>query len=170
MKVETTGAATKIDAIFRFDKDVWKGVQRGVKEAAELVAADARSRFPSYGIGGTSGGGGWGGWIAKNGGRNLGYDQSKIRSSVKTRFKSRYKSGFREVKGQAVVMNPAGAIYSLAGSQNKSGHHFNNVINTQHGSNIWPRALTPAYYAKGPQASREIGRVIEKAISNINQA
>jgi hypothetical protein len=170
MKVEITGAATKIDAIFRFDKDVWKGVQRGVKEAAESVAADARSRFPSYGIGGTSGAGGWGGWIAKNGGRNLGYDQSKIRSSVKTRFKSRYKSGFREVKGQAVVMNPAGAIYSLAGSQNKSGHHFNNVINTQHGSNIWPRALTPAYYAKGPQASREIGRVIEKAISNINQA
>lgn len=170
MKTEITGVATKIDAIFRFDQDLWKGIQRGVKDAAEAVAADARSRVPSYGIGGTSGTGGWGGWIAKQNGRNLGFDQSKIRGSIKPRFKSRYKSGFREVKGQAVLMNPAGAIFALAGSKDRSGHHFNKVINTQHGSNIWPRALTPAYYAKGPEAAQEIGRVIEKAIADINRA
>jgi hypothetical protein len=30
--------------------------------------------------------------------------------------------------------------------------------------------MTPAYYAKGPEASRDIGRLIEKAINEINQA
>jgi hypothetical protein len=67
-------------------------------------------------------------------------------------------------------MSPAGAIYMLAGSQNRSGHRFNNVINRQHGKGPWPRAMTPAYYAKAPQASRDIGRLIEKAINQINQA
>jgi hypothetical protein len=170
MKVEITGVATKIDAIFRFDKDLWKGIQRGVKDAAESVAADARSRVPSYGLGGTSGTGGWGSWIAKSTGRDLSFDQGVIRKGIKTRFKSRYKSGFREVQGQAVNTSPAAAIYMLAGSKNKSGHRFNNVINTQQGKAPWPRAMTPAYYAKGPQASIEIGRLIEKAINDINQA
>jgi hypothetical protein len=170
MKVEITGVATKIDAIFRFDKDVWAGIQRGVKDAAESVAADARRRVPSYGLGSSSGQGGWGGWIASGTGRDLSFNQSKIRSGIRTRFKSRYKSGFREVQGQAVNNNPAGAIFMLAGSQNISGHRFNKVIVRQQGNGPWPRALTPAYYAKGPEASRDIGRLIEKAINQINQA
>jgi len=170
MKVEVTGAAAKIDALFRFDKDVWKGIQKGVKEAAESVAADARSRVPSYGLGGTSGTGGWGGWIAKRDGRDLSYDQGKIRKGVKTRFKSQMKSGVRVVKGQAVNTTPAAAIYMLAGSKNRSGHRFSSVINTQHSSGPWPRAMTPAYYAKGPEASKDIGRLIEKAINDINNA
>lgn len=170
MKTEITGVATKIDAIFRFDKELWKGIQRGVKDATETVAADARFRISSYGIGGTSGEGGWGGWIAAKDGRDLGYDQAKIRSSIKPRFKSRYKSGFREVQGQAVMLNPAGAIYALAGSQNLSGHHFSQVINRQHGKSVWPRALTPAYHAKAPQAAKDIGALIENAIAEINRA
>jgi len=170
MQVKVTGAAAKIDALFRFDKDVWKGIQRGVKEATESVAADARNRVPSYGVGGTSGTGGWGGWIAKKDGRDLSYDQASIRKNVKTRFKSQMKSGVRVVKGQAINNSPAGAIYMLAGSKNKSRHRFNTVINRQHAKGPWPRAMTPAYYAKGPQASREIGRLIEQAINDVNNA
>jgi hypothetical protein len=170
VKVEVTGAAAKIDALFRFEKDVWKGIQKGVKEAAESVAADARSRVPSYGVSGTSGTGGWGGWIAKRDGRDLSYDQGKIRKNIKPRFKSEMKSGVRVVKGQAINNSPAGAIYMLAGSKNRSGHRFNNVINRQHGSGPWPRAMTPAYYAKGPQAAKDIGHLIEQAINNVNNA
>jgi hypothetical protein len=170
MKVKVEGAAAKIDAIFRFDKELWKGIQKGVKDAAESVAADARNRMPSYGLGGTSGTGGWGGWIAKRDGRDLSYDQAKIRKNVKTRFKSQMKSGVRVVKGQAINNSPAGAIYMLAGSKNRSGHRFNDVINRQHGSGPWPRAFTPAYYAKGPEASKEIGRLIERAIDEVNRA
>ena len=170
MKVEVTGAAAKIDAIFRFDKDVWKGIQKGVKDAAESVASDARSRVPSYGLGGTSGTGGWGKWIAKKDGRDLSYDQANMRKNIKVRFKSQMKSGVRVVKGQAINNSPAAAISMLAGSKNRSGHRFNSVIKTQHGSGPWPRAMTPAYYAKGPEASKDIGRLIEQAINNINNA
>ena len=170
MEVKVVGAAAKIDALFRFDKDVWKGIQKGVKEAAESVAADARSRIPSYGLGGTSGSGGWGGWIAKRDGRDLSYDQATMRKNIKTRFKSQMKSGVRVVKGQAFNNSPAAAIYMLAGSKNKSSHRFNSVIKRQHGSGPWPRAMTPAYYAKGPQASKDIGRLIEQAINNVNNA
>lgn len=170
MKVTVEGAAAKIDALFRFDKVVWAGIQKGVKEAAEAVAADARSRIFSYGVASSTGQGGWGGWIAKRDGRDLSYDQAKIRSSIKPRFKSQSKSGFRVVKGQAVTTSPAAAIYMLAGSKNTSRHRFNTVINRQHGKGPWPRAMTPAYYAKGPEASRDIGALIEMAINDVNKA
>jgi hypothetical protein len=170
MKVEVTGAAAKIDAIFRFDKDVWAGIQKGVKDAAKEVVTDAQRRVPSFGVSGTSGSGGWGSWIAKKDGRDLSFDQGKIRKNIKPRFKSQMKSGVRVVKGQAVNMSPAGAIYMLAGSQNRSGHRFNTVIKRQHGSGPWARVMTPAYYAKGPEAAKEIGRLIEQAVNNVNRA
>jgi len=169
MQIKVEGAAAKIDALFRFDKVVWAGIQKGVKEAADSVASDARSRIFSYGLGSSSGGG-WGGWIARKDGSDLSYDQSKIRSKIKPRFKSQFKSGVRVVKGQVVNTSRAGAIYMLAGSRNKSGHRFNTVINRQHGRSVWPRAMTPAYYAKGPQASRDIGATIERAINDVNRA
>jgi hypothetical protein len=170
VKVKVEGAAAKIDALFKFDKDVWKGIQKGVKDAANEVVTDAQRRIPSYGVSGTSGTGGWGGWIAKKDGRDLSFDQGKIRKNIKPRFKSQMKSGVRVVKGQAVNMSPAGAIYMLAGSQNRSRHRFNTVINRQHSSGPWPRAMTPAYYAKGPEAAKEIGRIIEQAVNDINRA
>lgn len=170
MKVQVTGAAAKIDALFRFDKDVWAGIQKGVKDAAREVVTDAQKRVPSFGVGGTSGTGGWGGWIAKKDGRDLSYDQTKIRKNIKPRFKSQMKSGVRVIKGQAINNSAASAIYMLAGSKNRSGHRFNNVINTQRSGGPWPRALTPAYYSKGPEASKEIGRLIEQAVNNVNKA
>jgi hypothetical protein len=30
--------------------------------------------------------------------------------------------------------------------------------------------MTPAYYAKGPQASKDIGELIERAIDQVNRA
>lgn len=170
MKVEVKGAAAKIDALFRFDKVVWAGIQKGVKEAAESVAADARSRIPAYGARGSSGQGGWGRWIAARDGRDLSYDQAKIRSSIKPRFKSQFKNGLRVVQGQAATTSPAAAIFMRAGFENRSRHRFNTVINRQHGDGVWPRAMTPAYYAKGPQASRDIGALIEKAINDTNNS
>jgi len=169
MKVEVRGAAAKIDAIFRFDKDVWAGIQKGVKAAGESVAADARNRIPATALYSRNSPG-WGNWIASRDGRNLGFDQQKIRAGIKPRFQSKMKNGVRVVKARADMTTPAGAIYSLAGSKNRSGKHFSDEVNTQHGSSVWPRSLTPAYYAKGPQAAKDIAKVIEDAVSNVNQA
>lgn len=170
MKVKVTGAAAKIDALFRFDKVVFKEIQKGVKGAVESVAADARQRVPAQGLlSSRPGWTGWGKWNSNNG-RSLSFERSAIQSSIKPRFRSRMRSGVRVITGQAVVMNPAGAIFMLAGSKNRTGHPFNKTMNKQNPTGVWPRVLTPAYYAKGPQARRDIADVIEKAVNQINRA
>jgi hypothetical protein len=177
MDVDVQGAARKIDAMKRFNDEIWKGVQRGVKEATELVSRDARTRVPQMGLVSLSGSGGWGKWTEAKSGRDLSYDKSKF--VIKTGFRSRVNRGFREVSGRTYIdsNNAAVAIFLLAGSVNKSGHRFNRAINAQQGGEVgargqglWPRILTPARNAKGPEASKEIGRIIEQAIREFETA
>lgn len=173
--VKVEGAALKVDQLKRFNKEVWLDMQREVKSAADLVVSEARNNVPSEGLYNSQRGrAGWGQWTAAKGGRPLSFNPSKVKSSIKPAFRSVKRSGFRVVKGQAKIMDPAGAIYTLAGSQNRSGHPFNTNINKQRGGSrgarsFWPRILTPAYYAKGPEASKAIGEAIEKAIADINR-
>ena len=177
MKVEVRGAAAKIDAIFRFDKALWRDIQREVKGAAELVAADARSRVPSSGVMSRRPGfTGWGKWISGNE-RTLSYDAGEVRGGIKARARSRSSAGFRQARAVVEITTPAGAIFALAGSQNRSGHPFNTTINrqrggstTMRGNQFWPRLLTPARYAKGTQAAIKIGEAIERGIDQINRA
>jgi hypothetical protein len=177
MRVRVEGAAAKVDAIFRFDKQLWRDIQREIKAAAESVAADARTRVPGSGIySSRSGWTGWGKWISASG-RNLSFEQGPVAGGIKARARSRNRSGFREARGQVDITTPAGAIFALAGSRNKSGHPFNTTINRQQGGSTgarrngtWPRVLTPALYAKGPQASERIGKAIEDGVNDINRA
>lgn len=175
MQVEVRGAAAKIDALFRFDKAAWRGIQRGVKQAAAAITQDASSRVPPMGLVPRRAGSGWGKWMS--GGRDLSYHQSNFR--FKTKFRSRSRAGFREVQGQAVLdtSNAAVAIFALAGSRDASGHPFNRNINRQTGTRanardvgMWPRMLTPAYYAEGPAAAETIGKIIEDAVNDVNRA
>jgi hypothetical protein len=178
VKIKVEGAAAKIDAIFRFDKELWREMQREIKSAADMVASDARGRVPNAGImSRRSGFTGWGKWISASGGRVLSYDAGAVRGGIKARARSRSKSGFREARAQVDMTTPAGAIFALAGSRNRSGHPFNTTINRQHGGStgmrnnqFWPRLLTPARYAKGSQAAEKIGQAIERGISKINGA
>ena len=175
--VKVTGAAAKIDAVFRFDKDAWKIVQRGVKEATAEITKDAQSRVPPMGLIPMRAGAGWGKWIAAKDGRDLSYSKSNFRFN--TRFKSRVTQGFREVQGRSSLDTSSAsvAIFALAGSKDRSGHPFNRNINKQTGTRVgarnvqmWPRLLTPAYYAKGPQASATIASLIEKAVQQANRS
>jgi hypothetical protein len=174
MKVEVRGAAAKIDALKRFDKEAWRDIQKGVKTATDAVTQDAKARVPFMGLTPKRRGTGWGKWIYSRDGRDLSYDQGKFRFT--TRFRSKVKSGFRQVEGRAVLdkTDPAVAIFTLAGSVNKSRHPFNRNINKQTGTKegarnvgMWPRLLTPAWYAKGPEAAKEIGQLIQAAVNKV---
>lgn len=176
MQVKVEGAAARIDAIMRFDKDAWKGIQKGVKEATDAIRKDAESRVPPMGLVPMRRGSGWGKWTYSRDGRDLSYRKSDF--TFKTRFRSRLQQGFREVEGRAELRtdSPAAAIFLLAGSQNASGHPFNRNINKQtgtrqgvRGQGMWPRLLTPAYHAKGPEAAKVIGEIIEQAVSAANR-
>jgi hypothetical protein len=176
MKVTVEGAAQKIDLIFRFDKDLWKEMQKEVRAAGSEVQKDAISRMPSQGLSR------WGLWFHR--GRDISYESNRAkRISVSVRSKER--GGFRRVKAKVGFSsgNAAGAIYGLAGSVSgtrsdfpQRSANFKRAINNQHGGSIgsknsqtWPRALTPAYYAKGPQASEKIGAAIERMIAQVNR-
>jgi hypothetical protein len=176
MSVKVEGAAARIDAIMRFDKDAWKGIQEGVKDATKAISVDAESRVPPMGLVGMRAGTGWGAWTYSRDGRDLSYNRGAFK--FKTRFRSKLTDGFREVQGRAELdtSNPAVAIFTLAGSVNKSGHPFNRNINRQtgtrqgvRGQGMWPRLLTPAYHAKGPEAAKIIGEIIEQATAAANR-
>lgn len=177
MKVEVKGAAAKIDALFRFNKAAWRDIQKGVKEATKEIQQDAERRVPPMGLVPRRAGSGWGRWTYSRDGRDLSYSKSNFR--FKTRFSSRVEQGFRQVQGRAELdkSNAAVAIFALAGSQDRSGHPFNTNINRQtgtrsgvRGAGMWPRLLTPAWHAKGPEAATKIGALIEKAINEANRA
>jgi len=177
MDVKVEGAASKIDALMKFDKTAWRSVQKGVKEATAEVTAEAQRLVPPMGIVGLRRGAGWGQWTYSRDGRDLSYRRGDFK--FKTRFRSRRVQGFREVQGRAQLdtSSPAVAIFTLAGSKNKSGHPFNTNINSQTGTRegarnvgMWPRLLTPAYYAKGPIAAKTIGKLIEDAVKDVNRA
>jgi hypothetical protein len=178
VKIKVEGAAAKVEAIFRTDKELWSEMQKQVRQAADMIAADARTRVPSSGLYSSRPGfTGWGKWIAARGGRVLSYDSGEIRSGIKARSRSRNRGGFREMRGQVDITTPAGAIFALAGSQNRSGHPFNTSINRQQGGStssrgnqFWPRLLTPARYAKGGEVAERIARIVEDGVDRINRA
>ena len=169
MNVQLQGDARKIEQIFRFDKELWKEIQRGTKDAASDIRAAAKGNYPSQGLSN------WGAWMTP-GGRDLSFDSSAVRSGVKVGFRSRRRRGFRTISAQVYNKNPAGAIYGLAGSRNRSGEPFNTNINRKHGGSTttrgtgtWPRALTPAWSDNVEAARREIARVVEAAIAKVNR-
>lgn len=169
MNVRVEGAAQKIEQIFRFDKELWKEIQQGVKEATSGIRSDARGAYPENGLSN------WGPWLTNNN-RDLGYDSAAVRSGVKSSFRSRRQGGFRNISGLVYNKNAAGAIYGLAGSRNKSGESFNTNINRKRGGSTsvrgngtWPRALGPAWNDNVNEARRQIARVVEQAIAKVNR-
>jgi hypothetical protein len=170
-EVRVEGAARKIEQIFRFDKDIWNEIQKGVRSATEGIVQEGRGNYPSDNALRN-----WGTWITAKGGRDLSFEPSRARSGVRSRFRSRGRQGFREIRGQVYNKDAAGAIYLLAGSRDKSGEFFNRNINNRRGGSVgsrgdgtWPRALGPAWTNNVEEARDEIGRVVEAAIRKVNR-
>jgi hypothetical protein len=177
VKVKVTGAAAKIDALFRFDKEVWRGIQSDVKRAAELVAMEARGNVPTRPLSN------WGAWESSglyrdvrsgSPGKDLSFNGAKEATGIKSRFKSRRLQSVRVVKGRAEITSAALAILSTAGAKYQDTAFNTNLIGQygrgSKGSQYWPRVLTPAYYAKGGEARKAIAETIERAVAKVNQA
>ena len=172
MDVDVDNVGPLINRLSRFDKDVYKILQREIKDAAEIVAADARRRVPETALSR------WGPWNQTTGSnasigvvrlatgnRDLGFESSRVRRGVKpsvrkTRARGRGTTG---ISGRVTMGDAGGAIWSLAGSRNLSGSRFNQALNNRFGASQWPRALTPALYDKAPEAMRRIDAAIQRA-------
>ena len=159
--VEVKGVPELINQISKFDKEVYRILTKEVRQALTSVSQDAISRTPNgRAIKG------WGPWIAARDGRDLSFNGADVKRGIKPQAVKRSKRG-RVVKfsGRVITKTPAGAIFALAGS--KGGGQFEDALVRRNG-NAWPRTLTPALYAKGPQAARDIEAAIKKAAANVN--
>lgn len=177
LEVKVEGAARKIDLIFRFDKELWKKTQAEIRDAAREVQSDAVRRMPSQPLSG------WGPWFDRQRNRDLTYTSAGAKR-ISVSVRSKEKAGFRRIKAKVGFSsgNAAGAIFGLAGSVpgTKSlfperSRNFKQSLNRAHGGSMgarnnqmWPRALTPAYYAKGPQARELIAAAIERMVAKVN--
>jgi len=170
--VDVENVGPLINRLVKFDKDVYRILQKEIKEGAEVVAADARPRVPADALSG------WGIWNLTTGGRgsvgavsittgtrDLSYEGFRARSSVKpsSRITRRRGLGTTGIEGRVVLGDPGGSIWALAGSRDTTGSAFNRNIRTRFGNGPWPRALAPALQAKAPQAIAKIDAAIQRA-------
>lgn len=172
MNVEIDGAAQLVNRLKKFDREVYRILQRELRQAASLVANDARSRVPS-----DNALSGWGPWVVRTGSngsvgvvtlvtgsRDLGFVGMAAKSGIKPQAVTRSTRGtVTGFKVRVIQSTAAGAIYELAGSQNRSGSTFGPNLNAKRGSSQWPRSLTPAWHAKGQAAGDAIAAAIDRA-------
>ena len=122
MKVRVTGEQRAIAALKAFDKDVFKAVDKGLKQAGEVLRDEVRAKTPTSGP--LSG---WGGWNATrttkagvSSTKDLSYNATKVRTGIKVTTKQGKKVATGGKFQVAVAtMSPAGAMYALAGSVRK---------------------------------------------------
>jgi hypothetical protein len=167
MKVSTPDLAAFINRLEKFDGSVSKELKQKMRKASGLVAQNARERqqVPLSN---------WGryGWVEQDraNGRNLGYNQAAARRGLRVSTNRYRASGVTTAFGMSVVQrDPAGAIFELAGSANRSGHRFNSALNRVLGKGPYPRSLFPAYYAVMPTVQQQIEAAIRDAERKVGQ-
>jgi hypothetical protein len=122
MKVRVTGEQRAVAVLKAFDRDNFKVIDKGLKEAGEILRDEVRAKTPSGAPLSN-----WGRWnatrVSKAGvssTRDLSYNATKVRTGIKvvTSQPKRETTGgkFRVV---VATMSPAGAMYALAGSAKK---------------------------------------------------
>lgn len=121
MKVRVTGEQRAVAALKAFDKDVFKGIDKGLKLAGEVLRDEVRSKTPSG-----SPLSGWGRWnatsVSKKTGvsstRDLSYNAAKVRTGIKVTTKQGKKVATGgEFQVAVQTTSAAGAIFALTGSK-----------------------------------------------------
>jgi hypothetical protein len=161
MNVATPGIGAFINRLEKFDGDVSKELKQKMRKAAGLIAKSARARqkvplshWARYS------------WIEqdRSNGRNLQYNIAAARQGIRVNANRYRASGVTVAFGMTVVQrNPAGAIFELAGSENRSGHRFNRTLNRMLNDGPYPRSLFPAYYDEMPTTVKQIQTAIREA-------
>lgn len=159
-KFEVHGLAENINYLEKFNTDVAKILKKEMKDGANEVAKVSRSLIPTRTL--TN----WGPWTYSRDGRDLSFNSATVKRGIVAKQRRVRRRG--ETVGFGYVVEnktPAGALYELAGSRNKSGEPFNSLINMHHGSiqPKRPRTLIPAYYQAMPLAQAKIEAALEKA-------
>jgi hypothetical protein len=188
--VKVEGATELANRLKRFDAEMYKILNDELKQAGDKVADAAKQRVPSDGLSN------WGPWLSKRVSgktgsvgsiqlvqktteRNLSFNQGNARAGIKPRAILRNRSSTAEsFQVQVQQMDPAGAIFELAGSRldlpsgakTVQAAMFRQHLNTKHGAGPWPRTLRPALYEKGTEAGDAIIKAVQAAMDRVNKS
>ena len=175
MKVRITGEQRAVAVLKAFDKDVFKGIDKGLKQAGEVLRDEVRANTPSGGPLSN-----WGRWNATrtskagvSSTRDLSYNATKVRTGIKvvTSQPKRETTG-GQFRVAVATMSPAGAMYALAGSVRKRygsessyrGRSFVDNLNNKSGRK-YARGLNKAANNKPvvARAKEKVAAVIREA-------
>ena len=177
IKLEVDGAGRLVDALHRFNDEIYKILKTEVKQAVEVVADDARRRTPDLILAGGRSSNrerrslGWGQWTHSRDGRDFSWSETRADRDIKTGVrKTRVRgAGTTGISGRVYSRNDiALAVFSTAGAATPDST-FNKAIIGKWGQvpqingGKVTRTLGAALIAKGPQAASEIDRALERA-------
>ena len=171
MTFKVEGADRMIERIKGFEREIWRDLQKEVRDASDDIVNDARAAVPSRGLRR------WGPWRVNVGGaggfrntsRDRDYVESNVKAGIRNQFRTRKSRGSLGVLGRVVQADAAGAIFTLAGSQNRSGDPFNSHLNRKHGAGPWPRLLGPAWTDNVDEARNKIQKAVDDAARKVNR-
>ena len=176
MKVKITGEQRAIAVLKAFDRDNFKVIDKGLKEAGEVLRDEVRANTPT-----SAPLSGWGKWtatsVSKKTGvtstRDLSYNATKVRTGIKvvTSQPKRETTG-GQFRVAVATMSPAGAIYALTGSKklrygrqpSYRGRSFVDNMNNRSGKK-YARGLNEAAKNKPvvAKAKEKVAEVIREA-------
>ena len=173
MQVRVTGEQRAVAVLKAFDRDVFKGIDKGLKLAGEVLRDEVRAKTPT-----SSPLSGWGKWTATrvsrkgvSSTRDLSYNTTKVRTGIKVTTKQGKKvSTGGEFQVAVATTASAGAIFALTGSNEKRrpenfrGRSFYDNMNNRFGRK-YARGLNEAANNKPvvAKAKEKVAEVIREA-------
>lgn len=167
MKAQVTGEQRTIKLLERFDRDAYNEIAKGFKKAGEKVRDEARINTPAGAALSN-----WGRWIAVDRGRDLGFSGTRVRAKIRVSLaQDKRKWGQNLYMVKIVTMDWGGAVYTLSGSKQKRynqeksyrGRTFTDNLNRKYAGDPYPRGLLRAVMTKGPDARKDLERVMDQA-------
>jgi len=177
MSMDVQGAGALVDALSKFNKEIYKILQDDVRKAVGAVADDARRRTPDIVLAGGRSSNrerrspGWGPWTHSRDGRDFSWNEARADRDIKVSVrKSRVRgAGTTGIAGRVSSRNDVAlAIFSTAGAATPDSRFNKAIIRkwgplpTINGSKT-TRTIGAALIEKGPQAREDIDRALERA-------
>ena len=177
--VNVNGLGQFVARMKRFDEDTAKALVSEIKVAVDGIYQAAGQTISSTGNPLSN----WGSWterksvgsrgaVISSGGtysRDISYSPSQAKRGLRKSVRVVNKADHQNVLAIIKQMDPAAAIYELAGKANKSGSSFNRNIVRQHPAQRWPRVLGPAWADGNQRAGELIAQAVKRAIDTVNQ-
>jgi hypothetical protein len=155
--VKTQGIPQLINRLQGFEKDVYKVLQRDIKDASDMIGASARGLLPQ-----DEAARNWGPW----GAGQFDFYGPNVASTIKPGVRTRSIGGQRYVMGIVTSKSMSFVKYAFIGRNDNS--RLGSYINSRYGVS-YPRAIGPAWTMHVDKVRSSIQDAINRAAEKVNR-